>query len=75
MKINNNIPPIHFGGIRINAAENKEIKYLYNKVLDITRNEKIGGVFATNYITLSTEKSSVVEKLKEFGIKFLKGEK
>lgn len=56
--------------IRINAADNKHCKYLYNKVLDHVQREKLPAVFATDYIDLSTPKQSTLEELKKWGIKF-----
>lgn len=53
--------------ITIPAKQN--VKYLYNKVLDVVREEKVGGIFANDYIKLDA-KESVLEKLKNFGIKF-----
>lgn len=64
-----------FGGIKIINKENKEVRYLYNKLLDVVREERVGGLFANDYVTLNTEKPSVVQKLKEFGIKFIQDNK
>lgn len=63
-----------FKGIRIVAKENKEVKYLYNKVLDMVREERLSGEFATDYIKLNTEKPKIVQQLLDYGIKFIKGE-
>lgn len=60
-----------FKGIKINAKDNTQVKYLYNKVLDVAKKEHVGGAFATDSITLSTNKPTIMDKLKEFGIKFL----
>ena len=64
-----NINSTNFNGIQINAKENKHVKYLYNKVSDVIKEERVGTVFGTDFITTS-EKPSVLEKLKELGVKF-----
>ena len=69
-KITNN-----FNGIRINSKENKHCKYLYNKVSDIVTEHKIPATFATDYIDLPKVNQTILDKLKEFGVKIIKKEK
>lgn len=69
------ISPVNYTGIKIDAKENNEVQYLYNKVLDVVNEEKVGGVFGVKDITLNTDKPTVIDKLKQFGIKFIKTDK
>lgn len=59
-----------FNGVNINAKQNAEVKFLYNKVLDVVRENKIPATFATDYIDLPTTNKTILDKLTEFGIKF-----
>lgn len=69
------ISSVNYTGIKIDAKENNEVQYLYNKVLDVVNEEKVGGVFGVKDITLNTNKLTVMDKLKQFGIKFTKTDK
>lgn len=62
-----------FKGLRINANENKKVKFLYNKVLDIVKENKIPATFSTDSIELPRITDKIVSKLKELEIVF-KGE-
>lgn len=77
MKIPSNVRPFPttptFGGFRIIAEENKECKYLYNKLIDLVREERVGALFATDFVTISSNKKSIKEKLIKLAIKFVEG--
>lgn len=67
-----------FTGVKINSEDNKHVQYLYNKVVDITKKDRIPAVFNTGVdgtITISPQFTSTLDKLKELGIKFTKTEK
>ncbi len=65
------IRPTNFkGGVNINAAQNKECKYLYNKLLALTNEYKIPANFRTYEVELPTVTKVIIEKLNELGIKF-----
>ena len=63
---------------KINGKENKEVKFLYNKVVDSIQEKGVSGVFETgkDMITLSTESkqtASVLDKaFEKLGIKLTK---
>lgn len=63
----NTFEPKFQGNIHINGKQNKHIKFLYNHVSDIMKENKCGGVFKTGEdiidITPPTEK--VTTKVKE----------
>lgn len=61
---------ITFTGIKINAKANEECKYLYNKVLDVVRENKIPAVFATDHIELPTTTQKILDDLKALSIKY-----
>ena len=70
MKVNK----VTFTGVRINANDSKEVKYSYNKVLDVVRNEHIPATFRPYEIELPNNKK--LEKiLEELKIKFIKDRK
>lgn len=58
----------------INASANKEVKYLYNKVLDVVKENKVGAVFETHQITIQSVTDKILKSLNDFKIKFNKGE-
>lgn len=60
----------NFTGIKIIAKQNKDIPFLYNKLLDITRKEKVGGIFATDYVQINSESPKIVDILNSLKIKF-----
>lgn len=60
--------------IRINDKDNKEVKFLYNKIQDVIKEERIGAVFnlgSDGFVNIDTPKPTTLEKLKELGIKFV----
>lgn len=57
-------------GIKVNCKDNKNIKYLYNEILGVTREYKIPANFQTPGITLPSVTKDVLKKLRELGIKY-----
>lgn len=62
---------INFYGIYISNKQNKHIKYLYNYVLDIVRQDKIPAVFDNKGISLSNVTKNIIDKIKKLGIIFV----
>ena len=62
-------------GITILSKDNKQCQYLYNKVSDIVTTNKIPATFSTDYIELPRTNKSILEQLKQFGIKYIEGKK
>lgn len=58
------------GGVQIIVAENKENKYLYNHILNMTKEFKIPATFHTDMIELPSISKSIIAKLNELKIKF-----
>ena len=56
--------------IRILAQENKMREYLYLDILNLTRTEKFGASFHTNFIDIPSPTKNVIDKLKSLNIKF-----
>ena len=80
MKVQNCQPlkPVAFNGIKINRVDNKHVKYLDNKIMDIitidrlTGNGGSGATFTNDYITIASEHKSLLDKIIEAGIKWVK---
>ena len=65
------VEPISFNaGVRIMDSENTGHKYLYNEVLNMTREMKIPATFYSTKIELPSITKSVLARLNELGIKF-----
>lgn len=70
-----------FKGITIKAEHNKDVKFLYNKVLDVIHLDKLangggcGATFTRDTINLATERPTILDKLTELGIKWFKDKK
>lgn len=61
------ITPITFTGYRIDAKDNKNVKYLYNKACDVLSKEQQTVTYATDYIKfdkLTEQMRLAFEKLK-----------
>lgn len=75
------IQPLSFNGIKINRIDNKHVKYLDNKIVDIITVDRLtgkggsGAIFTNEYITLASEHKSLLDKIAEAGIKWIKGSK
>lgn len=52
--------PVSFRAYQINANQNKQVKFLYNKASDILKQEQQTVIFATDYIKFD----KMTEKLK-----------
>lgn len=66
---------INFNGIYISSDSNKHIKYLYNDVLDIVKQNKIPAMFGTKGIDLPSVTKNIIDKIKELGIIFIDKQK
>lgn len=60
---------VSFTGIKVYPSENKDVKYLYNKLLDTVQTEKIPATFKTDVVELPSS-NKLVEILKKLNIKF-----
>lgn len=61
------IQPVTFQAYRIDAKENKNVKFLYNKASDVLEKEKQTVTYATDYIQfdkLTEQMRLAFEKLK-----------
>ena len=58
--------------MKIHVENNREVKYLYNKVLDVVRKEKLPATFTRDFIDLPRADSKVLEALKAYNIKYSK---
>jgi hypothetical protein len=70
MRVNSIVPTNFQAGVKIRCVENKEHKYLYNEVNNITREFKIPATFKTHEIELPSVSEKIIAKLNELGIKF-----
>lgn len=59
-----------FKAIRIVAKENKDVKFLYNKVSDTIQKQGVTTVFTRDYIQMDRLTEYMRAKFEEFGIKF-----
>ena len=59
-----------FEGVKIIAKDNKEVKFLYNKVVDVVKENKIPAVFATDYIQLPTTTEKILKRLTELNVSY-----
>ena len=67
-----NIEPTNFKAATvIKCSENKGHKYLYNEVLNLTREYHIPATFRTEQIELPSISKTIMEKLKELKINFM----
>lgn len=66
---------INFNGVYIPSDSNKHIKYLYNNVLDIVKQNKIPAMFGTKGIDLPSVTKNIIDKIKELGIIFIDKQK
>ncbi len=71
----NNVTPVLFTGINpvvIKPKYKKNINkpYLYNDVLDITKDFRVGAVFHNNKIELPSPTKEIIEKLRSLGIAY-----
>lgn len=60
-----------FTGVKIISKDNKQCKYLYNKVSDIVTTNKIPATFTTEHIELPRTNENILNQLKQLGIKFI----
>ena len=60
---------VSFTGIKIYGKDNKDVKFLYNKVLDTVQKEKLSAVFKNDVVELPTS-NKLKEILQKLGIKF-----
>lgn len=67
MKVNR----ITFTGIKVYPQENKDVKFLYNKLLDTVQKEKLPATFKTDVVELPTN-DRLIEILNKLKIKFRK---
>lgn len=64
-----------FDGIKINAKENTHCEFLYNKILDVIKEEKVPATIRPYDVFISSEKQSIKDKLTQFAIRFISGMK
>lgn len=60
---------VNFTGIKIYSKDNKDVKFLYNKVLDTVQKEKLPAVFKNDVVELPTS-SKLKEILQKLGIRY-----
>ena len=65
MKIN----PVNRINVLISTHANKHKTYLYNEMWDFVKENKLGGSFGNDYITINSMPETLLDKLKKMGIK------
>lgn len=65
MKVNR----VSFTGIKVYPKDNKDVKYLYNELLDVVREQRLPATFRTDVVELPAS-NKVAEILKKLNIKF-----
>lgn len=58
-----------FTGIKVYPQQNKDVKFLYNKLLDTVQQQKLPATFKTDVVELPSN-NKLKDILAKFGIKF-----